>query len=219
MLSYMEYKMITSVPLSGSIYELWKNIGGKTKGMNKLSYSGVFNMAKKMERMGIIRMEKTESNERRISRITEGEQYPVFKRICDEFFGQYYSRATEILKGQVEEIAKEWKLKYEIIGGQMDPSRAYGDLQIAIPEEEMRKWKSALPEIEENLNELGITMEPKKQNRFLIRKLQVIPLPFNDMNKELEEGLEKQTIQDIHYGEHYNELMKYFLHMRTIGNR
>lgn len=218
MLSYMEYKLITGIPLATSIYELWKNTNIGTKNGPGLAYSNVYMMAKKFERMNIINIEKTTSNYRSISRITAGEAYPIFKGICDNYFQKYFSRASEILKNLIEETAKEKGLRYQIIGGQLDPTRTYADIQIAIPEEDINKWKKAAKTIENELNYSGITTEPIKQNRYLIRKLQIIPLPYIHIEKELKEALEKQTIKDIHYNEGYVELMPYFLHL-LIGER
>lgn len=211
MMSYMEYKLITSAPLSSSIYDLWKNAGAPY-------YSIIYNLAKKMERMGIIKIENTTSNGRNISRIYPGEAYPAFKAICDNFFQQYYSRATEILKEQISQIASERGLHYQIIGGQLDPTRAYMDIQIAIPEEESAKWKNALNIIEQNINYLGLTTKPDNQYRYLIRKLHVIPLPFHNIELELREKLENKEIFDIHYNSGYSDLAPYFLYL-IIGAR
>ena len=206
MLSYLEYKAITSIPLSSSIYELRKNSGIS-------SYSIVYNLAKKLARMRIIRIEKTTSNRRSISRIYPGEAYSGFKDICDKYFIEYYSKATEILREQIEEISQEKQLKYSLIGGQEDTMRAYADIQIAIPETEAKKWKRSIKEIETNMNELGLTTEPKKQHRFLLRKLQVIPIPFKHINEEIKTELKNKNIQDIHYGDRYASLIPYFLYL------
>ena len=206
MLSYLEYKLITSIPLSSSIYELRKNSGIS-------SYSIAYDLAKKLARMKIIRIENAISNGRSISRIYPGEAYPSFKDICDKYFAEYYSKATEILKEQIGEISQENHLNYRIIGGQEDTMRAYADIQIAIPGTEAKKWKRSIKNIETNMNELGLTIEPKKQNRFLLRKLQVIPIPFKHINEEIKTELKNKNIEDIHYGDRYANLIPYFLHL------
>lgn len=211
MLSYLEYKLITSVPLSGSLYELQKNMGAST-------YSIVYGLAEKLARMGIIQIEKGISNGRRINRIQPGPAYAAFKAICDQFFQQYYSQATGILKKEIEATAKQEGLAFQIIGGQMDPSRAYADIQIAIPENQGAKWKKAIKKIEKNLNFLGLTTEPKKQKRLFLRKLHAIPLPYHRINQEITEKLGNRTLSDIHYGSKFPELEPYFLYL-TAGLR
>ena len=208
MLSYLEYKIITSIPLSGNIYELWKNTG-------KPAYSSIYNLAKKLEHMKIIKIEESTLNGRKVSRIMPGEAYPEFEAICNSFFRQYYSRATDILKEQLAETAGKNKLTYQIIGGQLDPSRAYADVQIAIPQREEARWKKAVDEIEENLNYSGLTTAPAKKNRFLARKLQIIPLPYRNPDAELKEQLRNKTIRDIHYQQGYAELEPYFFYLQT----
>ncbi len=211
MLSYLEYKLITSVPLSRSLYELQKNIGAST-------YSLVYDMAKKLERMNIIKIEKGLSNGRVVNRILPGTAYAAFKTICDQFFQQYYSQATDLLKKEVGATAQQEGLAFQIIGGQLDPFRAYADIQIAIPENQVARWKKAIKKIEKNLNFLGLTTEPKKQKRLFLRKLHVIPLPYHEIDREIIEKLESQTLSDIHYGSRFSELSPYFLYA-TAGPR
>lgn len=211
MLSYLEYKLITSVPLSRSLYELQKNMGAST-------YSLVYDMARKLERMNIIKLEKGFSNGRIVKRILPGTAYAAFKTICDQFFAQYYSQATGLLKKEVEATAQQEGLAFQIIGGQLDTSRAYADIQIAIPENQAARWKKALKKIEKNLNFLGLTIEPKKQKRLFLRKLHAIPLPYHRINQEIIERIESQTLSDIHYGSKFPELSPYFLYA-TAGPR
>ena len=211
MLSYLEYKLITSIPFSRNIYELNKNSESST-------YSTTYAMAKKWEKMGIIKLETIESNGRMISQITSGEAFNAFKSICDNFFNKYYSKATKILEQQIQEIAKEQGLKYKIIGGQQDPTRTFTDIQIAIPLEETVKWKKALKKIESEMNYFGLTIEPKKEKRFLLRRLHVIPMPFKQISHEIRTAIEGKTIKDIHYGNEYRDLAQYFLYL-TIGAR
>ncbi len=211
MLSYLEYKLITSVPLSGSLYELQKNAGIST-------YSIVYDLAEKLARMGIIRIEKGLSNGRRINKIRLGPAYAAFKAICDQFFQQYYSQATGILKKEIEAIAQQEGLSFQVIGGQLDPSRAYADIQIAIPENQSAEWKKAVKRIEKNLNFLGLTTEPGKRKRLLLRKLHIIPLPYKRIGREVEEKLENHALTDVHYGSKSPEMEPYFLYL-TAGPR
>lgn len=206
MLSYLEYKLITNIPLSGSLYELQKNTGAST-------YSVVYDLAEKLARMNIIRIEKGLSNGRRINRIRPGPAYAAFKAICDQFFQQYYSQATDLLKKEIEATAQQESLSFQIIGGQLDPCRAYADIQIAIPENQSTKWKKATKKIEKNLNFLGLTTEPKKQKRLFLRKLHIIPLPGHQINLEIIEKLKNHTLSDIHYGSKSPELEPYFLYL------
>ena len=208
MMSYLEYKLITNAPLSANIYELQKNIGAS-------SYSLVFNLAKKLARMGIIEITKRQSNGRSINEIRPGPAYAAFKTICDQFFRQYYSQATGILKKEIEEAAHLGNLDFRIIGGQLDPSRAYADIQIAIPEKQATRWKKAIKKIETNLNYQGITTEPGKQKRMFLRKLHVIPLQNHERIGELMEKIENRTLADIHYGSTYAELRPYFIHLES----
>ncbi|MBI5036507.1 hypothetical protein HZC09_04135 [Candidatus Micrarchaeota archaeon] len=207
----MEYKLITSIPLSDSLYELQKNTGAST-------YSIVYDLAEKLARMNIIQIEKGQSNGRRINRIRPGLAYAAFKAICDQFFQQYYSQATDLLKKEIQAIAQQENLAFQIIGGQLDPSRAYADIQIAIPENQSAKWKKAVKKMEKDLNFLGLTIEPKKQKRLFLRKLHIIPLPYRQINREIAEKLESQTLRDIHYGSKFPELEQYFLYL-TAGPR
>ena len=211
MLSYLEYKLITSIPFSRNIYELNKNSESST-------YSTTYAMAKKLERMGIIKLETMESNGRTISRITPGEAFNAFKSICDNFFNNYYSKATKILEQQIDAIAKEQNLKYTIIGGQQDPTRTYTDIQIAVPLEETAKWKKALKRIESEMNYFGLTTEPSKEKRFLLRRLHVLPMPYKQLTYEIMAAIEDKSMKDIHYGKDYPDLAPYFLYL-TIGAR
>ncbi len=207
MFSYMEYRLITSIPLSSNIYELWKNTGAA-------SYSSIYNLARRLERMNVIDIVESEVNGRSVSKISPGGAYPAFSAICNDFFNRYYSRATSILKAQIAEAAGARKLTYEVIGGQLDPSRAYADVQIAVPEREQARWKAALKGIEAGVNYFGLTIEPGK-TKFLARKLQVIPLPFRDLDAELREKLADRTIRDIHYGQGYADLEAYFFYLQA----
>lgn len=205
-MTYTEYKLITSVPLSSNIYELRKNAGAP-------SYSTAYNLARKFEGMNIIRIEEQTSNGRKISRIYPAEAYPAFEEICNKFFSEYYSRATSILDAQLKETAMKRGLKYGVVGGQLDSSRAYSDIQIVIPEREANKWKKAIGDIEGNMNYFGLTTSPAKKGRFLARKLHVIPLPFVNPEAELKERLENKSVRDIHYRAGYAELEPYFFYL------
>ncbi|GEM_PF-6430603 len=206
MLTYMEYKLITNVPLSSNIYELRKNAGAP-------AYSTAYNLAKKFEGMNIIRIEEQTSNGRKISRIYPAQAYPAFEEICNKFFDEYYSKATTILMAQIEETAKKRRLTYQIVGGQLDPSRAYSDIQIIIPEQEESRWKKAINDIENSMNYFGLTTNPSRKSRFLYRKLHVIPLPFISPEAELKEKLENKSIRDMHYRAGYAELEPYFFYL------